>query len=132
MAQAAPIAMIGLSALGTANSKAQASQQRKFSSARSRLQLAQAKRDEAEGLAKGLARQNVVASARGNAASSGSLMRQALAATRQSQRNVGIARAGASLSNAESSLRARNAKTRSLLSFGEALATRVPTIFKDD
>lgn len=123
-----PIAMIGLSALGTANSISQANARKKLSQARTRLDLARAKREEASGLAQGLARQNVVAGARGVAVSTGSQMRQALAASRQSVRNVGLARAGASLANTESSLRARNAATNSLLSFGETVAKQGPKI----
>lgn len=126
-----PIAMIGLSALGTANSISQANASKKLSQARTRLQLAQAKRDEAEQLAQGLARQNVVAGARGVSASTGSQMRQALAASRLSARNVALASAGAAAANAESSLRARNATTQSLLSFGETLAKRGPGLVKN-
>ena len=95
MGQAAPIAMIGLSALGTANSISQANAGKKLSQARTRLQLAQAKREEAEQLAQGLARQNVVAGARGIATSTGSQMQQALAASRAAARGVRFAGASA-------------------------------------
>lgn len=82
MGQAAPIAMIGLQALGAANDMASAGASQRLNQARTRLQLAQAKREEAERLSQGLARQSVVAAARGATPSTGSLMRQAMAASR--------------------------------------------------
>jgi hypothetical protein len=131
MAQAAPIAMIGLSALGTVNSISQANAQKKFSNTRTRLQLAQARREESEQLARGLARQNLVAGARGATASTGSLLQQAFAASRQAANNVQRARAGAAITNAGSTLRARGAVSGSILSFGRGLLGQGEELLED-
>lgn len=130
MGQAAPIAMIGLQALGAANDMASAGASKRLNQARTRLQLAQAKREEAERLSQGLARQSVVAAARGATPSTGSLMRQAMAASRQSRRRAGLAAGQAALSDAQATNAARTARTRSLISFGESLTRQGDRIYK--
>lgn len=131
MGQAAPIAMIGLQALGAANDMSSAGASKRLNQARTRLQLAQAKREEAERLSQGLARQNVVAAARGATPNTGSLMRQALAASRQSRRRAGLAAGQAAFSDAQAANAARTARTRSLISFGESFVKQAPRLLRD-
>ena len=138
------IALVGLSGLGAAQSMSEAQQQRRQAQADNRLrqaqtglELARQRNETAFALGKTLARQNVGGGARGVAASSGSLMRQALAASRQARRQTGLAEGGASLRTAGTALdqaradaRARSASSRALISFGQSLARRGPTIFR--
>lgn len=131
MTQAASIAMVGLSGLNAANQIGAANAGKKLGRARTRLQLAQTKREEEEKLARGLARQQVAAGARGVSASSGSLMQQALAADRETRRRIGLAAGSASLSNAGAALRARQRRNRALISFGQSFASRAPAIFEE-
>ena len=125
-----PIALIGLSGLQAANSISSAKTQQRLSNSKNRLELAKQKRDTAEDLARGLAQQNVVGSARGVATTSGSLMRQALTASRAARRNVGIASGVNSLANADASFTARSATNSALLSFGNTFAEQGRSIFK--
>lgn len=131
MAQTASIAMVGLSGLNAANQIGAANARKKLGRAQTRLELAKTKREEEEKLARGLARQQVVAGARGVSASSGSLMRQALAADRAARRRIGLAAGSASLSNASEAIRARHRRNAALISFGQSFARRAPTIFDE-
>lgn len=123
------IALVGMSGLGAANRIGAANAQKKLGRAQSRLELAKARRDEEEKLARGLARLRVVAGARGVSASSGSLMRQALAADRAARRRIGLAAGKAALSDASGALRANRRRNDALISFGNTLASRGPGIF---
>ncbi|WP_417513775.1 hypothetical protein [Minwuia sp.] len=121
---------MGLSGLQTANSISSAKQQQRLSRSKSRLELARQKRDSAENLARGLAKQNVVGSARGVATTSGSLMRQALTASRAARRNVGLATGLSELENASAAVRTRAGINKALISFGDTLAEQGPKVFR--
>ena len=111
---------LGLSALSTAQQASAASATRRVSRARNRLDLAQKERTGQEQLARTLARQNVQGGSRGISTSSGSLMRQAMAARRAVRRSTGLARSAADLDNAIADQRARGRTLGSLIDFGRA------------
>ncbi len=111
---------LGLSGLASSQQASAASATRKFSRARSRLDLARAERENQQQLAQGLASQNVAAGARGVSASSGSLMRQAMAARRAARRGSGLARAATAIDDAAADQRARSQIVGSLIDFGRA------------
>lgn len=113
-------ALLALSGLAASQQASAASATRKISRARTRLDLASKQRENQQELAQGLARQNVAGGARGVSASSGSLMRQAMAARRSIRRGNGLARASAALNDAEANQRARSRTIGSLINFGRA------------
>lgn len=116
----AGIATLGLSALSSAQQASAASATRRVSRARTRLDLARRDREGQQQLARTLARQNVEGGAQGIAASSGSLMRQAMAARRAVRRISGLARGAASLEDSVADQRARSRTVGSLINFGRA------------
>ncbi len=116
----AGIATLGLSALSSAQQASAASATRRVSRARTRLDLARSDREGQQQLARTLARQNVEGGAQGIAASSGSLMRQAMAARRAVRRSSGLARGAASLEDSVADQRARSRTVGSLINFGRA------------
>lgn len=116
----AGIATLGLTALSSAQQASAASATRRVSRARTRLDLARSDREGQQQLAQTLARQNVQGGARGISASSGSLMRQAMAARRAVRRRSGLARGAAALENSIADQRARSRTFDSLIDFGRA------------
>jgi|GEM_PF-4335416 len=116
----AGIATLGLSALSSAQQASAASATRRVSRARTRLDLARSEREGQQQLARTLARQNVRGGAQGITASSGSLMRQAMAARRAVRRSSGLARGAASLEDSIADQRARSRTFGSLINFGRA------------
>ncbi|MDF1735409.1 MAG: hypothetical protein P1U37_09010 [Minwuia sp.] len=111
---------LGLSAFSTAQQASAASATRRVARARTRLDLARSARDGQQQLARTLARQNVQGGAQGINASSGSLMRQAMAARRVVRRSNGFARGAASLDDTVADQQARSRVFGSLISFGRA------------
>ena len=110
----------GLAAAQTAQSVSAASKQRRLARAGTRLDLVRSERQNQEQLAQGLARQSVMGAARGVSPSSGSLMRQALAARRTAERGMLSARAEAGLRDASSDLAYNTRVVGSLVNFGES------------
>ncbi|MDF1719598.1 MAG: hypothetical protein P1U65_02890 [Minwuia sp.] len=113
-------ALLSLSGIAASQQMSAASATRKLSRARSRLELASKERDNQQQLAQNLARQNVVGGARGVSASSGSLMRQAMAARRAIRRGNSLARASTAIGDAQADQRARAHTIGSLIDFGRA------------
>jgi hypothetical protein len=122
---------LGLSALSTARQASAASATRRVSRVRTRLDLAQRERSGQEELARSLARQNVRGGAQGVSVSSGSLMRQAMAARRAVRRSSGLARSLASLDDAVADRRARTRTLNSLIDFGRAGVRFGQTVTRD-
>lgn len=113
-------ALLVLSGLAASQQASAASATRKITRARTRLDLASKQRENQQELAQGLARQNVAGGARGVSISSGSLMRQAMAARRSTRRGNNLARASAAIDEAQASQRARSQTLGSLIDFGRA------------
>lgn len=113
-------ALLALSGLAASQQASAASATRKITRARTRLDLASKQRENQQQLAQSLARQNVAGAARGVSVSSGSLMRQAMAARRSIRRGNNLARASAAIDEAQASQRARSQTIGSLIDFGRA------------
>jgi len=128
MAQAAPFALVGLSALGTMNSISTAQKQHALAKSKARLDLARSRNQEQQNLGRNLARQNVVGAARGVSRSSGSLMNQAVLASRNARHGIGLAAARSSGNIAGSRISTGSRINGALLSFGTTLARQGPRI----
>lgn len=121
---------LGLAAAQTAQGLSAASAQRRLVRARNRLDQAQVERQTQEQLAQGLARQAVTGAARGVSTSSGSLMRQAMAARRAAERGILAARGRTALADAGGDLDYNSSVVGSLVNFGQSATRFGSAIYK--